>query len=263
MSSILQFHPNIFKQLLRAKLTNIWSVLAEKIINIFVWAGCVIFVAGYLMQSFGLAKDFGPFQLAGILACVGLFELYGNTATLVSDLENDQTIVYYLTLPSSIITVLLSYVCYYLIMSMSMSLVLLPFGKLLLWNKFNLANVSWLKLLFFLTLINLVWATLVFVFAAYLPSLQKLGMIWCRVICPLWFFGGFQFSWAKVHAVLPVFSYVILCNPVMYASEGIRGVLLGSEGYLPFWLCFTVLAALYIVISFWAFKALKKRLDLV
>ncbi len=263
LSSLLQFHPNIFKQLLRAKLTNIWSVLAEKIINIYVWAGCIIFVSGYLLQAFGLAHDFGAFQLAGIFASVGLFELYGNTAALVADIEGDRTIAYYFTLPSSIITVLLSYVCYYLIISMSMCFALLPFGKILLWNQLNLTNVSWWRLLVFVTLVNIIWATLVFVFTAYLPNIKKLGVIWCRVIFPLWFLGGYQFSWLKTHAILPMFSYVMLINPVIYCTEGIRSVLLGAEGYLPFWLCCSVLTAIYLIISVWAFKALKKRLDLV
>lgn len=263
MSKFFMFNVDIFRQLLRAKFTNVRSALTEKIINIYIWAGCTLFVTGYLMQSFGLAQGFGLFQFAGILAAVGLFECYDNTATLVADFEGDRTIAYYLTLPSSVATVLLGYICSYVMMSMSMSLALLPLGKLILWNQFNLASVSWGKLLVFMIVINFAYAIITFVLAAHFPAVDKLGIVWCRVIFPLWFLGGFQFSWAATNATAPLVSYVMLFNPVTYATEGIRAALLGQGGYLPFWLCFFVMIVLCFATSWWAFKALKKRLDLV
>jgi len=263
MNKLFVFHADIFKQLLRAKLTNIRSVLTQKLINIYIWAGCMVFVTGYLMQAFGLAKCFGPFQFAGILAAAGLFELYGNVAMLISDFEGDRTITYYLTLPSSVITILSSYICYYMIIGISMSLALLPLGKIMLWNQLNLASIAWGKFLVFIVLINFVWAIFAFVLAAYLSSLEKLGLVSNRVIFPLWFLGGFQFSWLATHTVLPMFSCFLLFNPVIYATEGIRAALLGQDGYLPFWICLVVMFALCLVGSWWAIKALKKRLDFV
>lgn len=257
------FHADIFKQLLLAKLVNIRSVLIEKIINIYIWAGCTIFVMGYLMQSFGLAKNFGPFQLAGILAVVGLFELYGNAAILVADIEGDRTLAYYLTLPSSMFTILLSYVLHFLIVSMSMSLALLPLGKLMLWNQFSITNIAWIKWFMFTLLINSVWVILAFVLASYIPNIDKLGLIWCRVIFPLWFLGGFQFSWTATHSVSPILSYIMLLNPVIYATEGVRATLIGQEECLPYWLCFIIITGICFITGWWAIKALKRRLDLV
>lgn len=263
MKNILQFHPDIFKHLLYAKLVNIRTVLIEKVINISIWAGCTIFVMGYLMQAFGLAKNFGSFQLAGILAVVGLFELYGNTATLVADIEGDRTISYYLTLPTSMATVILSYICYYVIISMAMSLAVLPLGKIILWRQLDLMAVAWAKFFLFMVLINLVWATFAFILASHLSSIDRLGTAWCRVIFPLWFLGGFQISWMATHTVAPALAYVMLFNPVIYATEGIRSAMLGQEGYLPFWLCCLVMAGTLVITILWSFKALKKRLDLV
>lgn len=263
MSKLFVFHYDIFKQLLRAKFTDIRSMLIEKIINIYIWAGCTILVMGYLMQSFGLAKNFGLFQFTGILAVIGLFELYSNTASLIADFEGDRIITYYLMLPSSAVTVLLSYICYYLFISMSISLAILPLGKLVLWNQFNLTGVAWGSLFAFMVLINLVWASLAFVLAAHIPEIKKLGVAWCRVIFPLWFLGGFQFSWKATHLVCPLFSYFMLLNPVIYATEGIRAAFLGQEGYLPFWACFCVMFTFCLMIHVWAFKSLRRRLDFV
>ena len=261
--TIVTFSPDIFLALLRAKLVNFRASFINKAINICVWAGCVVFVMGYVMQAFGLAQDYGVFQLAGIFAVVGLFELYGNTAGLVADLDGDRTLVYYLTLPTSMFTVLASYVCYYAIISTSMCFAVLPFGKFLLWSKFNLAAVSWGKFLVFVLLVNTTWSILAFILTAHLASIDKLSTIWVRVIFPLWFLGGFQSSWNKIFSVVPKFAYVMLLNPVTYATEGMRAAMLAQDGFLPFWLCVLAMLGILIGASVWALKAMKIRLDLV
>jgi ABC-type polysaccharide/polyol phosphate export permease len=257
------FQPDLFWQLLRSKCTNVRATLTDKFINFYIWAGCSLLVSGYLMQAFGLSKSFGAFQLGGILASVGLFELYGNAVTIVSDIEGDCTIAYYLSLPSSALTVLASSVCYYTAIGTSMSIILLPLAKLILGAQLTFAHTAWFSLFFFILLINLVCATATLLLSAFVPSMDKFDIIWIRIIFPLWFLGGFQFSWTSVKAVAPWFSYALLLNPVTYANEGIRAALLGQEGNLPFLLCCTALLLLWGIIIRWAYGALKKRLDFV
>ena len=256
-------YPDILKNILYAKFINLRSALWGKIIDISVWAGCSLYVTGYVMQAFGLSRDFGPFQLACILAVIGMFELSGNAPAMVADFEGDRTISYYLTLPGSTVTVLLGYIIYYATVSIIVSIAVLPLGKLILWQQLNLAGIAWLKFFLFLVLINLVWATATIPLTSYMSSLEKLETVWTRVIFPLWFLGCFQFSWTAIHATSPVLSYVMLLNPVLYATEGMRAVCLGQAGYLPFWLCFVVMVAVLIGLSFWGYVAFKKRLDLV
>jgi len=263
MNKIFQIQPYIFKELLRAKLTNIYRTLFDKVVNFYIWAICTLLISGHLMQALGMAKDYGAFQLGGVVACVGLFELYGNAVTFVSDLEGDKSIVYYLTLPSSALSVLLSYICYYALVSASMALFLLPLAKLILWNEFSLINVLWLKLLFFIVLNNFVYATATILASALIPSMDKFDKLWNRFVYPLWIFGGFQFSWISVNGKWPLFSYIMLLNPVTYTTEGIRASLIGQEGNISYWICCLALIMVGIIVSFWAFKALKKRLDFV
>jgi ABC-2 type transport system permease protein len=257
------FNFTIFKHLLQAKLVNIRSEVTERIINIYIWAACTIFVTGYVMQSFGLAQNFGVFQFAGILATVGLFELYGNTATLIADFEGDRKIAYYLALPTSAPSVMASYVAHWVIHSVSECLALVPLGICMLFGQLNFMSIAWGKLLFFIVLSNTLWAVMAFVLAAYLPNIDKLGVAWCRVIFPLWFLGGFQFSWSAMLGVTPALAYIMLANPMVYGTEGVRAVILGQQGYIPFWLCCTFLAALCVVMMLWAGAALRKRLDFV
>jgi ABC-2 type transport system permease protein len=220
-------------------------------------------VAGYLMQSFGMSDKFGVFQFAGIMASGGIFELYGNAATMVADFEHDQTIAYYLTLPTHTITVLCSHVLYNTIVGSVMALFLLPLAKIILWNQLNLFNIAWLKFIFFLALLNLVCATASLLVAALVPSMDKFDMLWTRIIFPLWFLGGFQFSWYSINLMAPKLSYFMLLNPVMYMTEGMRAAVLGQEGSINFWINCLVLLIMLVSVAFWAFKALKKRLDFV
>lgn len=261
--SVLSFQGHVFKQLLRLKFVNVKAVLINKFINLAIWVGCNLFVMGYLLQAFGLASNYGAFQFGGILAAVGLFELYGNSIAFVADLKNDRTISYYLSLPASACTVLMAYVCYYAIISTLMSFVLIPMAKIMLWNQFSLATVSWPKLIFFIVLINGLYATATLLLAGIVPAIDKLGDIWSRFIFPCWILGGFQFSWASTYAVVPLVAYVLLLNPVIYVTEGTRAALLGQQGNMSWYLCCAVLLCLWCFVAVMAYKVLKKRLDFV
>lgn len=261
--SVLSFQPHVFKQLLRLKFVNIRTTLTNKFINLAIWVGCTLFVMGYLLQAFGLAGNYGAFQFGGILAAVGLFELYGNAIAVVVDLKNDRTITYYLTLPASACTILLGYVCYYAIIGTLMSFMLIPMAKVMLWNQFSLTAVSWPKLIFFIVLINGLYATATLLLASAVPAIDKLGDLWSRFIFPCWMLGGFQFSWASTYAVVPLVAYVLLLNPVIYVTEGVRAALLGQQGNILWSLCCAILLCIWGIVAVLAFKALKKQLDFV
>ncbi|MBU4270092.1 ABC transporter permease [Candidatus Dependentiae bacterium] len=263
MSMLFQVDMNVLKQLLSLKFTNIRKVLFDKFINYYIWASCTMFVSGYLMQSFGLSEKFGVFQFAGIIASGAIFEIYGTAAKMVADFEHDQIIAYYLTLPTHTATVLCSNVLYNTIVGSVMAIFLLPLAKLILWSQLNFFAIAWTKFLFLLVLVNLVCSTASLLVAALIPSMDKFEMLWVRIIFPLWFLGGFQFSWDSVHAVAPKVSYFMLLNPIFYMTEGMRAVMLGQNGSINFWVCSLVLLITLIIMSIWSFKMLKKRLDFV
>ncbi|MCF7899721.1 ABC transporter permease, partial [Candidatus Babeliales bacterium] len=226
MKKIFQFNFDIFKQLMLTKFTNLKSTFKDKLINFYIWAASTIFVTGYIMQAFGLSQDFGAFQLGGVLASVGLFELYTNAVTFVSDLEGDRSIDYYLTLPTSVFTVFFSYIVYYASISLIIGIILLPLAKAILLDKLVLSNIAWFKLLFFTVLINLICATATLLLSALTPAIEKLDILFVRFIFPLWYFGGFQYSWFSLNEKVPWLSYIMLINPMTYATEGMRAALL-------------------------------------
>jgi len=116
-------------------------------------------------------------------------------------------------------------------------------------------------------LVWLVSALFFSVFAIWIASFvkgpQQMGKVFMRFVFPLWFFGGFQFTWAKLHSVSPWLAYLDLANPYIYAMEAMRTTVLGPQGNLNFWLSLGVLLLLAVLVFIHAFKRFKKQLDFV
>ena len=93
--------------------------------------------------------------------------------------------------------------------------------------------------------------------------MERIETVWTRFIFPLWFLGGFQFSWQIVYGISKPLSYVMLANPVTYVMEGLRAATLGQAGYIHFWICVGMLCAFSIATGTLAYRGLKKRLDFV
>lgn len=263
MSIIFNIDLTILKQLIRLKFADVYSVFFDRLINFYIWSTCSLIVSGYLLKSFGISNDFGPFLLGGMIAAVALFELNVNVVDFVADLDGDRTIAYYLTLPTHTATVLCSHIFYYAAIGSALGIVVLPLAKLILYDRLSLFAIAWPKFILFIILINLFCATATLLLSALIGSMKKIGVLWTRIICPLWLLGGFQFSWNSIHSSTPKLSYLLLFNPVIYMSEGVRAALLNQNDTIPFGICCGVIIVAWIITFFLAYKALKKRLDFV
>lgn len=263
------------------KHTNIWSYLhvckelicsdilvfkqtcLDKFIDVTIWVVLTMFVTSYIMPYFGLSHDFGVFQFGGIIAAIGLFELYGSAVELVTDFEGDRVINYSLTLPIPSWMALVSKGAYYFIVYFILSILVFPIGKLTLWNQLDLTQINYFR--FFLSLIfqNIFYASFVLWTASIIANMNSLSSIWARYIFPMWFMGGFQFSWIALHKVMPIVSYINLLNPMIYITEMVRISILGQLDYINFWYCIiavTFFSALCLALGI---RNLKKRLDFV
>lgn len=251
------------KQLILADLTVFRQSLMDEIIDMGIWVVLSVLVSAYIMPYFGLNADFGPFQFAGIVASLGIFQLYSNVFQLSADLEGDRVINYGLTLPIPSWMAIMSKSAYYAITYLTLSLIMLPIGKICLWNQLSLQAISYDKLLIILVLQSIFYACFVPWTVTFIKSLSNLGSVWARFIFPLWFMGGFQFSWTALHSALPSVSYINLLNPVIYVTEGTRAALLGQPGYMNFWICCAMLITFSVACAWHALIRMKRRLDFV
>lgn len=254
---------SIFFQLLKTRFFISYPFFFDKVINQSIWAFCSLFITGYVMQQFGLSSGFGIFQFAGVVATAGLFEIYPSVVSMVIDFASEQTIFYYLTLPTNAATVLCSMILGFAIQGMALALCMIPLGKLLFFNQLNLLAISWIKLLITLIIGNLFLSSLVPGITATVRHIGRIGNAWSRFIFPMWFLGGFQFSWMSIHAISKPLSYVLLLNPVTYIMEATRVSILGQEGFLNWYICIGALL-IFCVFSFsYSYYQMKKLLDFV
>ncbi|MBP6869761.1 ABC transporter permease [Candidatus Babeliales bacterium] len=254
---------NVCKNLILSDLIIFKQMFIDKFIDVTIWVILTIFVTGYIMPSFGLQADFGVFQFGGILAAVGLFELYSSVVDFVSDLQGDRVIDYNLTLPIPSWLAIASKAGYFFIIYFLLSLALLPVGKVCLWNQLDLMKIDYIKLLLAIIVQNIFYACFAIWAASVIDNMSKLGRVWSRFIFPMWFMGGFQFSWFSLYSVVPLIAWINLINPMIYVTEAMRVALLGQADYLNFWLCLATITIFSIIILLAGLRNLKKRLDFV
>ena len=261
MQTISYVH--VIKELVRTDLKIFKKIAVNKWIDMFIWISTMVLVFAYVMPAFGLSETYGAFMVASMCSTAGLFQSFSYLAELVADVEGDQVISYCFTLPIPSWLVFIRLIIYYTISFMLLGVLVLPAGKLMLWNSFSLAQVSLGKYALIFLLTNLFYAILALWTASYVRSLLRMDSVWMRLIYPLWFLGCFQFSWQSLQEVSPTLAYIDLINPITYISEGTRAAILGQQGSLNFWLCVFALV-LFIGLGGWhAIIRLKKRLDFV
>lgn len=252
-----------FRALLAMDFYLFKKLIKDKVINLFIWVTSTVFVTAYIMPFFGLSLNYGLFLLAGLCASSGLFEVFPSVAKLVDDMKGDQVILYHMTLPLPSSLVIVRLMVANAFNACALGLCVLPLGKLLLWDRFDMSNFSLVKFLIIFMLASCFYGSYTIFIATRVPDMTKIGNVWMRFVYPLWFFGGYQFSWAALHKIAPALAYANLINPIIYIMEGVRAAVLGQEGYLNFWLCAVALFCFCCASIALGIRLLKKRLDVL
>ncbi|HEV2917336.1 MAG TPA: ABC transporter permease [Candidatus Babeliales bacterium] len=254
---------SLVKTLVQIDLLILKQSLFDKLLNITIWAVLSLVVTIYIMPFFGLSADFGIFQLGGILAAVGLFEVYNSTVEMVADLEGDQIINYTLTLPAPSWLILLSRVLYYFILYLTLAILIVPIGMILVWNQIDFSTMHMALLVLTLCIQSIFYAAFALWSSSMVTNMTQMGNIWSRFIFPMWFMGGFQFSWLSLYNALPVVAIINLINPMIYITEAVRTALIGQNGYINSALCLLVILLFSGICFVAGFYNLKKRLDFI
>ena len=194
---------NISKNLIETDLIIFRQMFVDKFIDLSIWIVLTTIVTSYIMPYFGLTTDFGVFQLGGLIAAAGLFELYASTIDLVSDFEGDRVISFNLALPFPSWMAIVSKAAYFFIIYTTLALLMIPIGKVCLWNQFDLALVNWPKLMLIILMLSMFYACFVLWVSSIINNMTKMGQVWSRFVFPMWFLGGFQFSWMASYKTLP------------------------------------------------------------
>lgn len=237
--------------------------LIDKIINNTFWSALNIIIYTFVMPSMGLDASIGSFMAATLPISCAFFASINSIYAFLTDITSEgSALTYELTLPIPQWLVFTKYAFENMYQALITSLTILPVAVMILWHSFSFTHVSLVKFHFMLIIASLFFGF----FSIFITSCCKniysgLDNIWTRIIFPLWFLGGFQFSWKTLYSVSPTLAYINLLNPLTYAMEGSRATLLDPALSIPYWLCIGMLLLFTGIFGYWATIILKKRLD--
>lgn len=262
LSKIKEYGP-VFWQLLKTDLTIYSKNVRNSFINTTVWFGTFVVVVTYIFPQMGMMSTYGAFIAISAVASLPFWDIWTTTSLFVADLDGNRTLTYPLTLPLPNWMVLMRNVLYYAVRACVLALMVLPLGKLFLFWRLDLSQASWPKFALILVSSSMFIGAFSLFFSSLVKGMHAIENIAIRLLFPIWFFGGTQFSWQTCYAASKPIAYLSRINPLLYASEGIRAALLGQQGNLPYWQCVGVLWLTIVLFSWLSVVRLKKRLDFV
>lgn len=263
MNKSLKLSLNLFWQLLKTDIYIHKQTLIDECINITFWLVSSLLIFAYIYPRMGMQESFGAFFAIGGIAAYPFWCAQNASTTFLADMEGNQTIAYFFTLPIKSYFVVIKQMLGYALKTVIPSLFILPLSKLILWNKIDFSHFSFFKFILIFCMIQLFCGAFSLFVASLVKNLMHLDKIGIRILFPMWFLGCSNFSWFTLNQYNSLFAKLCLLNPLIYTMEGIHAAVLGQEGYLSFYLCLGMLFFFTILFAVLAIIYLKKRLDFV
>lgn len=179
---------------------------------------------------------------------------------LLFDLENTRYIDYQITLlsPRLIIVERILFTSFF---TFFILVPFFPISKLLLGSWFVTTNTSWPALILMIYLGALCCSAYTQFYACIIPNSRKLRSFWMRINFALITFAGFFIPWYVMKQFSSVLGYVLLLNPLLYITEGLRQAILGSSDYMSLWVCYLMLLFWTAMLTLLCWYFFKKRVD--
>lgn len=257
------FYFKIMRSIVYQNLSLFFKVFLGKLIDISLWALISLFVTTYILPKMGLIDNYGLVQFAGILATVGMFEAYSAVYPFIADLDGKQMIYHELGFPIPSICLFVSKLIAKAISFILLTLCMIPISKCLLWNIIFLENFNWFYLTVIIVSANIFFASMSFIIIGFIKNMTKMDHVWYRFIFPIWFMGGFQFSWKYLYQTNQFIAYLDLFNPIIYINEAFKIAILKEPGLCSFWLCILIIFLFSLFCFYLGYIRLKKRLDFI
>jgi len=87
---------------------------------------------------------------------------------------------------------------------------------------------------------------------------RQIGLMFSVVILPLTFLGAVYYPWAALEAI-PWLQMIVLANPLVYVSEGLRAVLTPEVPAMSSWVIITALYGYSAVLLVYALRGFARR----
>lgn len=232
-------------------------------INFLIW-GCVsTFVTGTLLSKSGVSASFATFQFCGVIANVGLWMSFHEIVGFITDIENKKKLFYDLSLPLPSYLFFASKVIFQAIRFIILTVIVTILSKLILYNIISLEMISIPKFIIIVIFASLFAGAWILLIPSIIKKSQNLSNLFSRIQFPLWFMGGFQFSWITLYESNKVLAYLDLLNPILYINEAFKNAILGIDGITTFTNLIFIITLFIVLFFAVGYMRLKKQLDFI
>lgn len=218
---------------------------------------------GYIIPNTAFSAGILPSKtiiFAGNVIVVFLTLAFNLNLSVLTDIEGDRFINYQMILLNPRL-VILEKILFSTLLHFCMCLPFFAVSRLILQDSLDTLNFSMVKFLTILFLSSLVFSSYVFLSMCILKGTHQLGIWWRRFNSPLLTLGGSWVPWMVIAKFSTLLGYLILLNPILYITEGMRGAILGESLFIPFKYCVITLIFTIVMLILLSFYFFKKRVD--
>ena len=116
---------------------------------------------------------------------------------------------------------------------------------------------NWPMLAFILVTASLLTAALGLLLGTVMDP-RKMQMLFAAILLPATMLGCVYYPWAALHQIRWL-QFLVLINPMVYMSEGLRAVLTPGTAHMPMWAILTVLVGGTAVFGYLATRTFTRR----
>ena len=210
-----------------------------------------VFIFGKVMVGSGyMPPAYKSLLLPGIIAISMVFTgIWAVCMPLIAEFQWTREIEDRLLAPIDISWIAIEKVVAGMLQAIVAGLVVLPLGWLVLGTGVDISIHRPLEFVAMILLVSLFSATGGLLLGCSMNQ-QHVGLMFSMVITPMIFFGCTYYPWSALNS-FPILQKVVLINPLVYASEGLRAALVPQKPHLSttailIALCFVDLLLLYL-----------------
>jgi ABC-2 type transport system permease protein len=208
----------------RNALTLAFQILLQPMLIVFVF-GRVLTVSGLM------SMQYKALLLPGIIALsMVMCGTWAVTMPLISEFQFTKEIEDRLLAPMDLQWLAIEKVVAGMIQALVAGLFVIPCAWLVMGNV-SLGGTDIGMFVLMALLASCLSATLGLVLGCSVGQ-QQVGLMFSMVMAPMIFFGCTYYPWAAL-AKFPILKWVVLINPLVYASEGFRSALVPDSPHLP------------------------------
>jgi ABC-type multidrug transport system permease subunit len=116
---------------------------------------------------------------------------------------------------------------------------------------------NWPMLAFILVTASLLTASLGLLLGTVMDP-RKMQMLFAAILLPATMLGCVYYPWAALHQIRWL-QFLVLINPMVYMSEGLRAVLTPGTAHMPMWAILTVLVGGTAVFGYFGTRTFTRR----